>query len=642
MVETANISRAAAWAFALILIGLSEFGHANQRVQATKIGNDMITYRIDEPNVRQAVTPFPSVTFAPGDQVTVSAGGCVQTGGLGKTWKRYVDPSGKDSDRFYHGRIQLPGDQMRRIQDLIGLTKTIPSNASPLTLRLGYEDDGYDDNGYTAHDDGTDDQCKGVGAAWVVLVVQHASAPSGLSFQPIPKTPGVNGLPILTTDYNNPSRDTSAQSFTDLCQNKKWLANASPRYEWTPVYSPTIESDDQAGLSGQVLFPQDVAENAGLSQHDVPFTHPFGFDWETFIAPDATFNTLLAPSNTGVSAGSDQAAGEYADAMKVAQARSLEVPSGVMGTETDRGLIPLPYRAKDGDRIALFGRWIVDCGHTDFHSEVHPPLLVVKAQAMPGGSNPDAPSSGAASMTYARIISRPYLVGQEFGDGALRSHLEKEVAKVLIGAGPVAASNRIEAHPKVYPAFSGLHVFSYVVRAPVLPPSTGTGAFLSSVLAVKFHFTVRTGVAVQVIQQGKDSVKVFVAMNAVNFKAPRLPVRHDFNVSFSDLKTEEPDTAAYINGALAVGGFTRGAFDLLIARGILTDRYDPPIAASVHDGEIISTTANALGGKQFSVDDDQPFPVYGWLSLEWKTRRVISVQPSPPVGPIQPSTPPSR
>jgi hypothetical protein len=52
-----------------------------------------ITWRIDRPNVMQHQTGYPQITFKPGDSVAVDAGGCVQTGGMGSTWKRYVDPS---------------------------------------------------------------------------------------------------------------------------------------------------------------------------------------------------------------------------------------------------------------------------------------------------------------------------------------------------------------------------------------------------------------------------------------------------------------------------------------------------------------------------------------------------------------------
>ena len=158
---------------------------------------------INEPIVTQRLTPYPQIIFKPGDLVTVSAGGCVQTGGFGNTWKRYVNPSGNDSDRLYHGLIQIPGVQsdLVRIQGAINRPLSVPANFNGpnMFLRLGYEDDGYGDNGYDSHDDGTEDQCKNVGAAFVVLTIQHgggvpptASAP----FDLVSKDFDPNGFPL--------------------------------------------------------------------------------------------------------------------------------------------------------------------------------------------------------------------------------------------------------------------------------------------------------------------------------------------------------------------------------------------------------------------------------------------------------------
>ena len=620
-------------AMGLILTGLSSLpgmALAAQRIQTSHIGSDIDVYRIDEPTVNQAVTSYPAIVLKTDDLVSVSAGGCVQTGGPGKTWKRYVDPSGPNAARFYHGLIGFPGRvRMPLIQELIGQMIKVSAG----TLRLGYQDDGYGDNGYTGHDDGTDNQCRGVGNAWVVVVVQHARGIASGALNPIPTVSGVSGLPILTTDYRNPAYSTSDPAWSSkVCGGQRWLSNNPPRHEWTNVYTPSDQSDDDAaGLSGLAFFPQDVGEHGGLSGKDVPFTHPFGFDWETFIAPDPAFRGLLATSNTGKDANGKDLDGEYLDAAKRAAQLGLSAPGGIMGTETDRDLIPLPYRSTEGDRVALFGRWIVDCGHEDFHAEIHPPLLFVRAQAVAAGGSPEAPSGGPASVTFSRVVGRPYLVGQEFGDGNLREHLIREVEKALAGVGPIAFSQRIEAHPIMVPKpFSGLHVFSYVVKAPVAQP-VATSALQGSQLVCTFHFTVRSGVVVQVTREGTDAVRVYVSMNPVTYKPAPLPIRHDLNISFSDLKKLEPDTAAYVNGALAVGVATRGPFDALIARGILTDRYDAPIPASVHDGEIVSLPVNALGGQtQFSVDDTQPFPVYGWLKLEWQNARRAF-----PIGPVR-------
>src|SRR5215467_14125412 len=123
-------------------------------------GTDVI--RIDRPNVKQRSTEYRGITLRPGDTVTVEAGGCVQTGGTGRTWKRYVNPSGANSDRLYHGLIWIPGatSGLVRVQGVIGRPlKISPGTAAAQSfLRLGYEDDKYSDNGYWGHDDGTEDQ----------------------------------------------------------------------------------------------------------------------------------------------------------------------------------------------------------------------------------------------------------------------------------------------------------------------------------------------------------------------------------------------------------------------------------------------------------------------------------------------------
>jgi hypothetical protein len=140
-------------------------------------------WRISQPNVKEATTNYPQIKFLPGDSVSIAAGGCVQTGGSGKTWKRYVDPSGPNADRLYHGKIWIPGisNALVRIKDFpaFNVARQIPSplpanlSANDLYLRLGYEDDGYGDNGYYSHDDGTDDQCKNSTNAYVIISIGH-------------------------------------------------------------------------------------------------------------------------------------------------------------------------------------------------------------------------------------------------------------------------------------------------------------------------------------------------------------------------------------------------------------------------------------------------------------------------------------
>jgi hypothetical protein len=136
-------------------------------------------WRIDAPNVKQADTAYPQIKLRVRDTVAVDAGGCVQAGGAGKTWRLYVDPKGPSSDRFFHGRIKLPG--MRESSTIrqfvsIGNNFEVPANESvDMQLHLGYEDNpnDYANNGYWGHDDGIQDQCRNIGKAWVIVRIYH-------------------------------------------------------------------------------------------------------------------------------------------------------------------------------------------------------------------------------------------------------------------------------------------------------------------------------------------------------------------------------------------------------------------------------------------------------------------------------------
>lgn len=148
---------------------------------APEVKDTTFDVRIDRPGVNTPVTPVPQVQLRPGDVVSVStAGGCVQTGGSGKSWKRYVNPSGPRSDRYYHGLIQVPGvmSTPTRLADILGQSFVVPTSGMPPNpiLLLGYEDDDFTDNGYWGRDPGTEDQCVGQPDAFVVIKISRKVA----------------------------------------------------------------------------------------------------------------------------------------------------------------------------------------------------------------------------------------------------------------------------------------------------------------------------------------------------------------------------------------------------------------------------------------------------------------------------------
>src|SRR4051794_17939194 len=96
---------------------------------------------------------------------------------------------------------------------------------------------------------------------------------------------------ILTTDFSNPSFPTSDPAWSsNVCGGQTFLQNRNPLFEWQPIFGSEFDSQ-LVGLSGTI--PKDPT----YSGKDLPFTHPFGTDWEFFIVPDASYSSLLAPSN---------------------------------------------------------------------------------------------------------------------------------------------------------------------------------------------------------------------------------------------------------------------------------------------------------------------------------------------------------
>jgi hypothetical protein len=165
---------------AVLGVGLS-VGCAGTPAHAESIIRNYNGYRqwtrIQNPDVTVSGKKYPIYVYN-GDTVYVRAGGCVQTGGRGKTWKRYVKWS--LLNRLHFGQIRIPG-VINSLTDFSDLpvnddvwsqgfkVNTPPSNS----IWLGYLDNNYRDNGYWGRDNGTDNQCKGVGNAYVDIWIER-------------------------------------------------------------------------------------------------------------------------------------------------------------------------------------------------------------------------------------------------------------------------------------------------------------------------------------------------------------------------------------------------------------------------------------------------------------------------------------
>jgi hypothetical protein len=461
------------------------------------------------------------------------------------------------------------------------------------------------------------DQLKSILGSFPVSVLAPTAPPAVA-----PAPTGGPPASILQTTYTNVPY-APAQNDPDWAQKISGGSTigitSPPPWEWVSVYDPTFEKEGSlnnpmVGMTGWVVDPS-------ISGGDVWFVHPFGFDFEFYIVPDPQFESLLSASNTGVTPATGNQDADFIAANQAARAIGLAAPKGVMGVEIDQGLVPLSFRNLiiPGARIAAFGRWIVDCGHDDFHTEIHAPLLM--AVATPGP--PPAGIAGGSEMTSLQIMSRPYTVSQQFSEGNFIDHLLAEVAKVETTILGIPFSTRVEAHPTVLtPPYEGRPYIKLLVQPPprkyVNPVEVPQQR-----LMVSFHFTHRAGVAVQVFNAGNDTVGIIIVLGDLN-PSP-LPPKQDLTVQWSQLGSKY----SYVIDALQITDLLKGDFAsaIILNRGILTDIYDSPSASSPLDNQNI---AAPLGIDQFptsagvSEDDSQPFPIYGWLNVWWQEIQIVS------------------
>jgi hypothetical protein len=433
---------------------------------------------------------------------------------------------------------------------------------------------------------------------------------------PPPSPTGGPSASILMTTYTN-------VPYPPAQQDPNWSAKISngstigitspPPWEWVSVYDPKFEKEGSlnnpmVGLTGWVVNPE-------LSQGDVWFVHPFGFDFEYYIVPDPPYEGLLAASNTGITPGTGAKDSDYVAANDTAHRIGLAAPKGVLGVETDQGLLPPSFRnlIVNGARIATFGRWIVDCGHNDFHTEIHAPLLIAVAAPAP----PPAGIPGASQMTSMHIMSRPYTVSQKFGEGNFIDHLLAEVGKVETTIFGIPFSTRVEAHPTIFTTpYDGRPYIKLLVQPPPRK-TTVVGGPRPQKLMVNFHFTHRTGVAIRVYDAGNGTVGIVIVLGDLN--PATLPPKHDLTVQWSQLG----DKYSYVIDALQIADILKLdiASAIILNRGILTDIYDAPNPASPLDNQNVAAAVaidqlQATAG--FSEDDRQPFPIYGWLNVWWQ------------------------
>ncbi|HLK10845.1 MAG TPA: PKD domain-containing protein [Candidatus Binatia bacterium] len=508
--------------------------------------------------------------------------------------------------------------------------------------------------------------------------------------------------------------------FCDFAQGPSCAGGACP----SPWTDPQVGSPIACVNDAQCAACGGVCAALGRSRGDLQATHPFGFDYDVAIAPDPDYLPLLSRGNvesthldpgdpTGETAqgGFEDIVYPYLHATTPADTTTngwcspdfknrcassadcggnacegvvnglgldpLALP-GTLGMETDHDLIPDSYQPRDGDRVAVFGRWIVDCGHGDsagfrgWHTEIHPPLLVASGRDTGDGFF-GAHCSG--EQTCTSVIGRPYLVSQNFGDGAFLRHLEHELEKLgcLEATGPIVSgvvdhegyANLPDCSLGLDPTcvcnddvgciaceaascaaldacIAGVPFACGAADPPLgLPcstqiesrahvdgvPFTGTQEMQYYVqpangrlhpgdrMLVKWALTARSGVTVALSNGGDAGVLVDVTMDDGSYKKAALPSKQDWVIDPGEVYP-----SFSLGGLLDFAAFIVAPVQVAIVdRGLFSDRYQAPAAPANDTSPSISFADQLDGTAQAAqtIDDSQAFPVSGRINVGW-------------------------
>ena len=365
------------------------------------------------------------------------------------------------------------------------------------------------------------------------------------------------------------------------------------RYEWTPVVSGNGQYGTIEAVSGWAMNPHE-------SKKDVPFTHPFGKkDFNYLLLPDKPFEPLLAPRNAF-----DENEEEDRAALLVAQALRLEVGPGFIGVEQEIGLIPEHYRPKAGERVAVFGRWIVDCGHDNWRSEIHPPLVTAVAR-----------HDLAARRTRVDIIANPYLTDQEFTHGGILDQLTYDLQMVSSPIPLIPFTRRVSARANFLPPTTGMQVFSFRIRPPAPPPA-------SYKLYVRMHLTGRYGVVVQPFWVDEETIGV-IGLFTDQFEMKNIPATsvRDWDVSGTELTSLHDLAGMAYNAMLTqIGASLDPVKAAVLAQGIRARLIDAPAPPDLSNAPVIQGWASTSPWGQNPVhwDNNQAFPLIGWIEVQWR------------------------
>jgi hypothetical protein len=251
-----------------------------------------------------------------------------------------------------------------------------------------------------------------VAAAGVMLIAVFASPAAAHELLEFEKEAAVAANGAIPPVPTNPLEEVKEACGSETAVYGSELFTTPPKNikvvnEWADIVP-----EKEMMVSGTI-------NNVEYSGGDLSIDHPFSRDFTFDVTLDEPYWSLSR--DLGEGGGSDHEMhmelelGSMLHSEPQFEGPAAGEPWQLLPFEQTEPLTPtLDTRAHEnvqeayvphvGERIAARGRWIVDCGHPDFHAEIHP--LTFAAFAHSDGLK-----------TIAHVISNPYRVTQLYGFG---------------------------------------------------------------------------------------------------------------------------------------------------------------------------------------------------------------------------------
>ncbi len=357
---------------------------------------------------------------------------------------------------------------------------------------------------------------------------------------------------------------------------------------------------------GRQLLVSGTVTTVHLGPGDLPIDHPFGDDLSMDVKVAPAFAAFSQKLGT---APSDVKPGNFHVEIASGYIPHVPRPSSASVTQTWRqlsdfnltGFQPGFAHPEIGDPVVVGGRYIVDCGHPDYHTELHP--ISFLAWAHQDGSttvvhvyenayrdteyyNPDLAVLGVVN-DIARFANPqtkrfpPYLIDEvtRLVSGSTQQLRTFE----LVGAVPPAPSNSFQA----------------------CAPSASSGA------QAKVHYDLQTGLGVSVAVSSAD------ANGCVTVHTTTSPAYSTPDVSLRTCLMPWSYINSIAGQALATSVDTRQIIKKNVPQQYwpLVDRTPLAGCADALGGPLVSAQPT---GQLTAMDSSQPFGIYGIVTIRRK------------------------